>query len=379
MNRNFKQILQITSVFLAFVKFSIASDSTFDSPYLSKNILGKVQNISIDKLLDYKHIALTIENPFDKARFYHLITFEISRRKKDLDKKFNSQKIKYLETIEEYENDLNLTPHQYINDTPQFNHTFQTIDISEETINKELHRMQAELARTQFIAGYKYYRKQIDLYKQHIVTLRKLYKNKIIANKDNQIEYYSNFPEMYQGIKLFNDQMDDEGKMKVQRDVLGKVLSIDWKINDNSGRNRHRDFTYDKDGLLYSLTDKIDNKIVFETLFGKNKVGNDFFEYTFSSGFIPQNYNYYTEIFYKNGQPAIYKINSMNDNVIGIIYKEFDNKNHLIREVWCKGESDKILREFTSEFDPKTGNYKLIERDRNGKIVNQEIVLSNNN
>ena len=65
MNRNFKQILQITSVFLAFVKFSIASDSTFDSPYLSKNILGKVQNISIDKLLDYKHIALTIENPFD--------------------------------------------------------------------------------------------------------------------------------------------------------------------------------------------------------------------------------------------------------------------------------------------------------------------------
>ena len=114
-------------------------------------------------------------------------------------------------------------------------------------------------------------------------------------------------------------------------------------------------------------------------MFGKNKVSNDFFEYTFSSGFIPQNYNYYTEIFYKNGQPAIYKINSMNDNVIGIIYKEFDNKNHLIREVWCKGESDKILREFTSEFDPKTGNYKLIERDRNGKIVNQEIVLSNNN
>ena len=69
----------------------------------------------------------------------------------------------------------------------------------------------------------------------------------------------------------------------------------------------------------------------------------------------------------------------MNDNVIGVIYKEFDNKNHLIREVWCKGESDKILREFTSEFDSKTGSYKLIERDRNGKIVNQEIVLSNNN
>ena len=308
MKINLKQILRIASTFLAVVKISTASDSNLDSPYLSENILEKVQSISIDKLLDYKKIATTIENPFDKARFYHLITYEISKRKKKLDKKFDSQKEKFLHTIEKYENELNLSPHKYINEKPHFDHIFQTIDISKETINKDLHRMQTELARTQFIAGYKYYKKQNDLYKAHIITLRKLYNNKRIANKDNQIEYYSNFPEMYQGIKLFNDQINDEGKMRVQRDVLGKVLSIDWKLNNDSGKTRHRDFIYDKDGLLYRLTDEIDDEIVFETLFGKNKISNDFFNYTFSSGFIPQNYNYYTEIFYKNGQPAIYRL-----------------------------------------------------------------------
>jgi len=36
------------------------------------------------------------------------------------------------------------------------------------------------------------------------------------------------------------------------------------------------------------------------------------------------------------------------------------------------------MREFTSIFDPSAGGYKLIERDRNGDIVHQEIVLSSN-
>ena len=62
-------------------------------------------------------------------------------------------------------------------------------------------------------------------------------------------------------------------------------------------------------------------------------------------------------------------------------FKTFANECHQeshkkARVITGKG---KILREFTSEFDSKTGGYKLIERDRNGKIINQEIVLSNNN
>ena len=68
----------------------------------------------------------------------------------------------------------------------------------------------------------------------------------------------------------------------------------------------------------------------------------------------------------------------MDDYVIDSIYLEFDEKDHLIKETWYKGETSKILREFTSIFNSGVGGYKLIERDRNGDIVRQETVLSSN-
>ena len=68
----------------------------------------------------------------------------------------------------------------------------------------------------------------------------------------------------------------------------------------------------------------------------------------------------------------------MDDYVIGAMHLEFDEKGHLIKETWTRGETSNILREFTSIFDPAVGGYKLIERDRNGDIVHQEIVLSKN-
>jgi len=181
---------------------------------------------------------------------------------------------------------------------------------------------------------------------------------------------------MYQDIKLFNDSQDDAGKMKVQRDILGKVLYIDWKVEGKNDKIRRREFEYLDDGLLSKLIDKIDDEVVFETLYGRNELGSIFFEYIFSPGFISQNYNYYTEIFYKNNRASVHKFTSMAGHVIGTIYKEYDKKDHLIREAWCRGETSKILREFISQFDPTTGGYKLIERDRNGKIVNQEIILN---
>ena len=374
-----KNIVRLIGTLLAIVKLSTASDLMSEDPYLTNNIMGEVKNISISKLLDFKIIAVAIEDKFDKARFHHIIAYEIDRRMKKLDEKFVNQAKKYQKAIRSYEIELSLSPYQYEEKSPRFDHVYQSADISKKTIAKDIHRIQAELARTQFINSYKYYRRRLDNYNNYLITLRELSKCKVIENKENQIEYYSNFPEMYQGIKLFHDSMDDAGKMKVQRDVLGKVLYIDWQGEGERGMNRRREFEYFDDGLLLKLTDKINDEVMFETLFGENELGILFFEYIFSPGFIPRNYNYYTEIFYQNNRPSAYKFISMNGHVIGTIYKEFDEKDHLIREAWCKGITSKILREFTSIFDPKTGDYKLIERNRNGKIVNQEIVLSSNN
>jgi len=374
-----KIIIQIIGVLFAIVKLIMASDLILEDPYLSINILDDIKKISISNLLDYKKISVAIEDEFDKARFHYIIAHEIDRRKKELDEKYIHQEKKYKKAILSYENELHLTPSQYTDQRPRFDYVYQSIDISGETLSKDIHKIQADLTRIQFLHGYKYYRRRLDNYKNYLITLRELYKYKVIVNKENQIEYYSNFPQMYQNIKLFHDSMDDAGKMNVQRDMLGKVLYINWQVAGERDKIRRREFEYFDDGLLSKLIDKINDEVIYETLYGENELGSKFFEYIFSPGFIPRNYNYQTEVFYKDNRPTTYKFTSMNGHVIGTIYMEFDEKDHLIREAWCKGETSKILREFTSIFDPAIGSYKLIERDRKGNIVSQEISLSSVN
>ena len=370
--------MRVIGMLFTIVKVSAGTVGLDQDPYLSDQIVNSVQDISISKLLDFRKISVAIHDDFDKARFHYIIAYEIDSRLKELDEKFNGHEKKYRKIIRRYENELDMTPYQYTNDRPRFDYTYQEAEISDETIENNIHHIQADLTRTQFIQVYKYYRKRLDNYKNHLITLRELYKCKRIENTDNKVEFYSNFPEMYQGIKLFHDAMDDAGKMQVHRDVLGKVLYIDWNEEDEDENKRRRNFEYFNDGTLSKLTDIIDDSIVFETWFGENDIAENFINYIFSSGFIPRDYSYYTEVYYTEDKPTAYKFSTLDDHVIGTIYREYDEKDHLIKEAWCKGETSKILREFSSIFNPSSGGYKLIERDRNGDIINQEIVLSSN-
>ena len=360
------------------VRVSAGTFPMDQDPYLSDNIVSSVKDISISKLLDFRKISAAINDKFNKARFHYIITYEIDSRLNDLDGKFNNHEKKYRKVIGRYEDVLDLTSYKYSDDRPRFDYTYQEAEIIDETIYNDIHRIQADLARTQFIQVYKYYRKRLDNYKNYLTTLRELYICKTIENKDNKVEFYSNFPEMYQGIKLFHDAMDDAGKMQVHRDVLGKVLYIDWSEEGEVDNSRRRDFEYFNDGTVSRLMDTIENEVVFETLFGENDMAENFINYIFSKGFIPRDYSYFTEVYYTDGKQTAFKFSTMNDHVIGTIYREYDEKDHLIKEAWCKGETSKILREFSSIFDPSAGGYKLIERDRNGDIVHQEIVLSSN-
>ena len=373
-----KKLIQTIGILFTIVKVSAGTVDLDQDPYLSDNIVTSVQDISISKLLEFKKIAISINDDFEKAQFHYIIAYEIDNRLNELDNKFIAYEKKYRETIGLYEDELDLTPYQYTDDRPRFDYIYQSTEITNETIDNDIHLIQANLARTQFIQVYKYYRKRLDNYKNYLVTLRELYKCEMIENKDNPVEFFSNFPEMYQNIKLFHDATDDAGKMQVHRDVLGKVLHINWNEEGESENIRRRDFEYYNDGTVSKLTDKINEEIVSEAWFGENKIAENFINYIFSPGFITRDYSYFTEVYYTNGKPSTYKFTTMDDYVIGAMYLEFDEEDHLIKETWCKGETSKILREFTSIFDPAEGSYKLIERDRNGDIVHQEIILSNN-
>jgi len=373
-----KKVIRTIGILFTIVKISAGTVNLDEDPYLSDNIVAPVQDISISKLLDFKKIAVAIHDEFDKARFHYIIAYEIDDRLKELDEKFNVHENKYRKTIGQYEDELDLMPYPYTDDRPRFDYIYEKAEITNETIDNDIHRIQAELARSQFIQVYKYYRKRLDNYKNYLVTLRELYKCKIIENEDSKVKFFTNFPEMYQNIRLFHDAMDDAGKMQVHRDALGKVRYINWNEEGEIENIRRRDFEYYNDGTVSKLTDKIDDEILVETLFGENDIAVNFINYIFSPGFISRDYSYFTEIYYANGKPSTYKFTTMSDYVIGAMYLEFDEKDHLIKETWCKGETSKILREFTSIFDSGAGSYKLIERDRNGKIVHQEIVLSSN-
>ena len=69
----------------------------------------------------------------------------------------------------------------------------------------------------------------------------------------------------------------------------------------------------------------------------------------------------------------------MNGHIIGKISKEYDIKGHLIREIWSDGKTNKILREFTSNFNSENGHYELLEQDINGEIISQILTFSSIN
>ena len=164
-----KKMIRIIGTILTVIKFSTAS-ATIEDPYLSDNILGPVQDISISKLIEFKKISIAIDDEFDKARFHYIIAYEIDRRKQALDQKFYEREQKYQKAIISYENELGLTPYQYADERPRFDYVYQIANITDETIVNDIHRVQAELARTQFIQLYQYYKRRMDIIK--IILLR---------------------------------------------------------------------------------------------------------------------------------------------------------------------------------------------------------------
>lgn len=201
-----------------------------------------------------------------------------------------------------------------------------------------------------------------------------------LSDKNNKIEYYSSFSNFYQNNKILNNSFNSintQRKIKIHRNDFDQVVYMDLKMDEDS-LILHREFNYDNTGLLSLITNRIDNEVVSKSVFGNNELGQKFFEYIFSSNLIMHSYNYYTEINYENKLPIKYKFVSMNGYDIGKIVKKYDKQGHLIREIWYRGKSSNILREFTSKFYPESGTIQLTEKDQNNKIIYQEINSNSN-
>ena len=127
-----KKVIRLIGMFLTVVKVSASTIPMDQDPYLSDNIVSSVKNISISKLLDFKTIASAIHDEFDKSRFYYIIAYEIDTRLQKLDGKFYSREKDYHRIIKRYEDELDLLPYKYTDESPQFNYTYQSTDINDE-------------------------------------------------------------------------------------------------------------------------------------------------------------------------------------------------------------------------------------------------------
>ena len=353
--------------------------------FSQKNDIVKDKVYSLQILLDFEEIADKIDSDYEKAEFYSTVASQFHRQLESLHLKYEGVIENYGQEVFDFENKLG-KGHYYLSQLkPNFSYKYHLIPIDPETVSRNVHFIQAQTLRSQFIKTYKFYQKTINNYIKYSDVLldlsdcEELLQDPFSLRKRNtfeySIDYYIDIPHMLQGIELFHDEIDRDNIIKMTRNDLGQVSSIEWLNNDLLKKNRK--YIYHDNSLLDKYVDSVDGKVLFEADYGQNLISNKYFDYVFSAGFVPSDYDHITEIYYnKLNHPVAYQITLINGKKLGTIYIKYNNLGHVLSEIWVDANSQKIIREYNSEFDPSSGNYKLTEKDRHGNIVSQEIVNS---
>ena len=187
--------------------------------------------------------------------------------------------------------------------------------------------------------------------------------------------FYSNVQSLLTDEIMLSDS-ENQNFLKVIRDSEQRVISMNW-VTVGDSLLRSKDFEYFDSGLLAGTRERIGGRITLEVFYGHNQYSKLFYDYVFSPGFLPSNYDHMTEVQYNSiGLVESYKFLTLNGMEIGEIEYLYNEDNHLEKEIWKKGKSKQIIREFISVFDQKNGSFRIIEKDKFGRIVFQDIVNS---
>jgi len=121
-----------------------------------------------------------------------------------------------------------------------------------------------------------------------------------------------------------------------------KVSSVHWFDQDSIRFTKL--FHYDDNENLYLISEFRDQSIIKEIYFTSSNIADRFIHFIFGDNFHTKE-NYITEIVYNESNlPISYSIESNRNDYIGHIILNYDNHNHLIREVWFRGK--RKIREF---------------------------------
>jgi len=368
--------------FILIISFSFAIElstqkleMSFDSPYN--------QNLMVNELLNFEKIGFEIDDIWERNQFFRSISYSIHEEISDIEFRLGTIELKLREFIYVYEEKLDKDHFQFHSIYPEFSYRYRPLPLDEAGIENDIFYKEAVILKSQYLQRYKFYKSSIDRYKNYLFTLREehFYNNphigKIVIFQDNEFEelFYQNVQSLLrEKLNLKNDQAFEF--MKVFRNSENKVISMNWFTNSDS-LIRSRDFDYFNNGLLAAIRERVSGKIVQETLYGQNEYARKFYKFIFSAGFLPSHYDHMTEINF-NSESLVESINFMklNGNKIGSINYIFDKKGHLLNEVWRKGSMNSIVREFVCYREEADGSYRIVEKDKYGRIVFQDIVSS---
>ncbi|UCD38730.1 MAG: hypothetical protein JSW54_04420, partial [Fidelibacterota bacterium] len=184
-------------------------------------------------------------------------------------------------------------------------------------------------------------------------------------------EYYRSEETFRQGIKLFPFEVHEADYLKVIYDDLGLVRLISWHTPEDSLIMTRSYEYWEDDGSVKRLLELTpDSLIIREVLFGDEPRSREFIEHVYGVGFVPDFRNRFTEVRVDSTfQVVSYRIMSIQGQLIGAVFLDYDSLGFLTNETWFQGEDMRRVREFRYVFHRDTGEQEVIERGPDGQVV----------
>ena len=184
-------------------------------------------------------------------------------------------------------------------------------------------------------------------------------------------EFYRSEETFRAGIKLFPFEVHEADYLKVVYDDQDFVRLMSWHTREDSLIMTRSYEYWEDDGSVKRLLELTpDSLIIREVLFGDEPRSREFIEHVYGVEFVPDFRNRFTEVRVDSTYRVVsYKIMSIQGQLIGAVFLDYDSLGFLTNETWFQGEDMRRVREFRYIFHRDTGEQEVIERGREGQVV----------
>ena len=338
--------------------------------------------ISIDSLIKFENIGYEIEDPIERSKYYFVVAYLFNQKIEELNVKTDNIIEKNSDLINSYEEKLSKNHYTVNHEYPIFNYEYEYIKFSDKAIINKVFYKQANVLKEQYLGIYKSQKRKIELMSDYLLALREEYVVK--RTQLVKMEYEENLENRFYSTvyDMLSSNLISEAKLTFLNTITdnnGNIISI-INIENIDGEDiiSSKDFEYFNDGLLSGIRERKNGFLTKEILYGGNKYSKEFYDFVFESSFQPLNYDNFTEIYYKlNAEISDIVFFTFDGIEIGSIEYDYDALDRLVNERWYKGERF-LIREFNCFYTPGEGDYRIIEKNKFGEIVFQDIVNSKN-